>query len=140
MSGRFAFRFAWALCAVSLALLAVSLGLILLARSAAGAIPWQAQAINVVGTIGAPILGGVIASRRPENPIGWIWLVLGLGFALSSFAGSYATYSPESLPATRAVGTVVAGAGWMLAITLVSFALLLFPDGRLPSPRWRFVA
>jgi MFS family permease len=135
-------RLAWSLCALSLALLALSLVLILLEGSTAGEFPWHAQAINVVGTIGAPILGGLVASRRPENPLGWMWLGIGLGIALSSFAGSYATYAlePGSLPAPRVVGTVVAGTGWIVAFTLIPLLLLLFPDGRLPSPRWRFLA
>jgi hypothetical protein len=132
-------RIAWSLCAVSLLLLALSLLMILLERSTAEEFPWHAQAINVVGTIGAPILGGLVASRRPGNPMGWMWLGIGMGIALSSFAGSYAL-EPGSLPAPRAVGTVVAGTGWIVAFTLIPLLLLLFPDGRLPSPRWRFVA
>jgi hypothetical protein len=122
-------------------LLALALLLILLERSAAEEFPWQAQAINVVGTIGAPVLGGLIASRRPENPMGWMWLGVGLGFALSSFGGSYATYAlgPGSLPAPRTLGTLVAGVGWTVAFILVPLLLLLFPNGRLPSWRWRFL-
>lgn len=135
-------RLAWSLCALSLLLLTLSLVLIFLEGSTAEEFPWQAQAINVVGTIGAPILGGLVASRRPKNPIGWMWLGIGMGIALSSFAGSYATYAlePEALPAPRAVGTVVAGTGWIVAFTLIPLLLLLFPEGRLPSPRWKLVA
>jgi MFS family permease len=134
-------RLAWSLCALSLLLLALSLVMILLERSAAEEFPWQAQAISAVGTFGAPVLGGLVASRRPRNPIGWIWLGVGLGIALSSFAGSYATYAlgPGSLPAPRAIGTVVAGVGWTAAFTLIPLLLLLFPTGRLPSRRWRFL-
>jgi hypothetical protein len=142
VSARFAARLAWALCAASVTLLALALLLILLERSAAEKFPWQAQAINVVGTIGAPVLGGLVASRRPGNPIGWIWLGIGLGFALSSFGGSYATYAlgPGSLPAPKTLGTLVAGVGWVVAFALLALALLLFPTGRLPSWRWRILA
>jgi len=128
---------------MSLLLLTLSLFLILLGRSTAEEFPWQRRVFDVVGTIGAPILGGLIASRRPENPIGWMWLCVGLGIALSSFAWSYADYAlaePGSLPAPRTVGTLVAGVGWTVALTLVPLLLLLFPGGRLPSPRWRFFA
>ena len=142
MSARFAALLAWAVCAVSLVLLTLSLLLIFLERSTAEEFTWRAQAISAAGTFGAPILGGLLASRRPANPIGWMWLGVGLGFALSSFAGAYASYAlgPGSLPAPRAIGTVVAGVGWMVAMTLVPLILLVFPDGRLPSRRWRFLA
>ena len=142
MSARFAARLAWSLCALSLLLLALSLAMILLERSGTEEFPWLAQAINAVGSFGAPVLGGLVASRRPKNPIGWMWLGIGLGVALSSFAGSYATYAlgPASLPAPRAIGTVVAGVGWTVAFALISLILLLFPTGRLPSRRWRFLA
>jgi MFS family permease len=142
MADRSLARLAWLLCALSLLLLALSLAMILLERSDAEEFPWQAQAISAVGTIGAPVLGGLVASRRPRNPIGWLWLGVGLGISLSSFAGSYATYAlgPGSLPAPRAVGTLVAGVGWTASFTLIPLLLLLFPTGRLPSRRWRFLA
>ncbi len=142
MSVRFASRLAWSLCALSSLLLVLSLGMILLERSTAQEFPWQAQAIGAVGTFGAPILGGLVASRRPKNPIGWMWLGVGIGIALSSFAGSYAAYAlgPGSLPAPKAIGTVVAGVGWTAAFALIPPLLLLFPTGELPSRRWRFFA
>jgi len=60
------------------------------------------------------------------------------------FGQVYAAYflevAPGSLPAPRTVGHVVAGEGWLAAFTLLPLLLLLFPTGRLPSRRWRFVA
>ena len=104
---------------------------------------WREQAVSVMGLIGAPILGGLIASRRPKKPYGWLWLGLGMSAALTGFGQIYAAYAlivePGSLPAPRAVATVL-GQGFMAFIVILPFVFLLFPDGLLPSPRWRLVA
>src|ERR687895_1622670 len=146
MTRRTAAWIAWSVCAAALALFALSLMLILLGWSTPlprGWVPWQGQIISTVGFMGAPILGGLVASRRPENLYGWLWLGLGLSVALLQLAGSYSAYAlvvePDALPAPRTVGHVL-GVGWVLAFTLLPFLLLLFPTGRLPSRRWRPVA
>src|SRR3712207_3920864 len=104
---------------------------------------WQGQIISTVGLMGAPVLGGLIASRRPDNLYGWLWLGLGLSASLLQLAGSYAAYAlvvePGSLPAPRTLGQVL-GMAWGTGIVLLPFLLLLFPTGRLPSQRWRPVA
>src|SRR3712207_6042154 len=89
-------RLAWSMCALCLSLMAFSLLLIVLGWSTPlprGWSPWRDQAISLIGFIGAPILGGLIASRRPENPYGWLWLGLGLSFALVGLAEPYAAYA-----------------------------------------------
>jgi hypothetical protein len=146
MSARAAAWLAWSLCAVSLLLMAFSLMLIVFGWSTPLPrewSPWLEQALFMLGVVGAPVLGGLMASRRPENPYGWVWLGLGLSFALVVLAEPYAAYAlvvePGSLPTPRAVNTVL-GLGWGMFITLMPFALLLFPTGRLPSRRWRFLA
>ena len=138
---------AWSACTASVSLLALALLLIFLGWSTPlppGWYTWQGQAIVAVALVGAPVLGGLVASRRPRNPYGWLWLGISLGLALLSFGQVYAAYSvvvvPGSLPAPRTVGHVVAGEGWVAAFTLLPLLLLLFPTGRLPSRRWRFVA
>ena len=147
MSPRTAAWLAWSVCAASMTLLALSLLLILLGWSTPqprGWVSWQAQAIVAVAVVGAPILGGLVASRRPESPYGWLWLGLSLGLAILTFGQAYAAYSvvvePGSLPAPRMVGHVVAGEGFVVAFTMLPLLLLLFPTGRLPSRRWRLVA
>jgi signal transduction histidine kinase len=86
-------------------------------------------------------VGAIIASRRPGNPIGWLFLAEALGFALGVATDTYAKHATRAgvtpPPATWAVwlGAILGELGLLFAL-----ALLLFPDGRLPSPRWRVVA
>jgi hypothetical protein len=79
-----------------------------------------------------PVTGFVIASRRPVNRIGWLFLVAGLGLGLSGFANPYALHAvvanPGSLPAGRAFAWLN---GWISVIPLamLAFLFLLFPTG-----------
>jgi hypothetical protein len=77
---------AWSVCAVTLLVLALSMVLIVLGWSTPlprGWTPWRDQTVSLLGIIGAPILGGLIASRLPRNPYGWLWLGFGLGLLLT---------------------------------------------------------
>src|SRR5215217_6282499 len=87
-----------------------------------------------------PLVGALIASRRPENAIGWICLAVGLLWMLigvSDVYGVYGVAQPGSVP----FPVVVAGINnwlWVPAVGLLgTYLLLLFPEGRLPSRRWR---
>ena len=146
MTDHFLTRLAWSLCGVALALISLTLVLILFGWSTSppqGYPPWRDQAVTLVGIIGAPIVGGLIASRRPRNPYGWLWLGFGFGLALQQLAASYAAYArlaePGALVAPLTISHVLA-LGGPLALGLAPFLLLLFPTGWLPSRRWRPVA
>jgi len=147
MADRSLTRLAWTLCGVALALISLTLLLIVLGWSTplpGGWTPWRDQAVSLAGVIGAPILGGLIASRRPRNPYGWLWLGFALGLTLQRLAEAYSAYAlvvvePGLLLAPRTISYLV-GLGGPVALTLVPFLLLLFPTGRLPSRRWRFLA
>jgi MFS family permease len=106
--------------------------------------PWAYMANDIVAGLGAPLLGGLIASRRPENPYGWLWLGMGVSFALATFAPVYAAYAlevaPGSLPAPRTLASLGLAEGFTAIIALGPFLFLLFPNGRLPSRRWRPLA
>jgi MFS family permease len=102
------------------------------------------MANDIVGGLGAPLLGELIASQRPENPYGWLWLGIGMSFALATLAPVYAAYAlevaPGSLPAPRTLASLGRSEGYAAIIILGSFLFLLFPNGRLPSRRWRPLA
>src|SRR6266568_5104122 len=90
-----------------------------------------------------PTVGVLVARRLPKHAIGWLFLGTGLLNGLASFAEGYGTYALALMPGSLPAGELLAWLpGWMyvLATGGVLFALLLFPDGRLPSPRWRPVA
>src|SRR5215210_4338584 len=129
MTDRALRRLAWSLCALTLLILTSSLILILLGWSnplPRGATPWRDQAISLVGVIGAPILGGLIASHRSRNPYGWLWLGFGLGLALQQFAASYAAYAlvePGTLVAPLTISRVL-GLGNQVALALAPFLFL----------------
>jgi hypothetical protein len=87
-------------------------------------------------------VGTVIAARRPGHRIGWLLLGGSLAIALAQLAWTYVTYSVNtgaSLAGSALVGWV---GNWIPWPALAAFALLLllFPDGQLPSTRWRAVA
>ena len=138
---------AWSVCAVSLALFALTLLMSFVGW--ATSLPtlwysWSSNAVEALGYVGAPLLGGLVASRLPGNPYGWLWLGFGLSVAILTFGGTYAAFTlttrSDLLPApllTRAVGDTV---GFVGAVATLPLLLLLFPDGRLPSRRWRFPA
>jgi hypothetical protein len=147
MGRRTAAWVAWSVCALSLFIMTLGLLLIFLAWPTPlppGWYPWTYMANDVVGALGAPLLGGLIASQRPENPYGWLWLGMGMSFALATFAPVYAAYAlvvaPGSLPAPRTLASLGQAEGYAAIIILGSFLFLLFPNGRLPSRRWRPLA
>jgi signal transduction histidine kinase len=99
--------------------------------------------LDAVANIGVPLLAMVIASRRPGNPIGWLFLSAGVALGLQAFGRPYGLHAlvvdPGSLPGGRAMAWASNWTG-AFAVSLVPFLFLLFPDGRPASPRWKPVA
>ena len=96
-----------------------------------------------VTSLGVPVVGFVLASRRPANRLGWLFLGAGLGLGLSFFSTQYAQHALVAVPGSWPAGRAVAWfANWIWAIpyALLAFVFLLFPTGRLRSPRWRVAA
>jgi hypothetical protein len=85
-------------------------------------------------------VGGLVAVRQPRNPIGWIMLLLPLSFMVGADASFYSVaayrHGHHGLPLARLA--VFLTAGWIGFLLLLPLPVLLFPDGHLPSPRWRW--
>ena len=90
-------------------------------------------------------MGALIVARRPGNRIGWLFVAIGILGALHGALDAYALYALAARPGTDLPGAVAAAQGSLsigsipLALVLL-FVPLLYPTGRLPSPRWRPVA
>jgi len=133
---------AWGLCALFLALTVLSLLLLIPNLSYPNTHLYEPWLDNTVTTVFYPTVGAIVASRRPENPVGWLLCLYGLVTSIGYFCAEYAIYAllaqPDSLPAGEAMVWIVS---WILPIMngLQVFYILLFPTGRLPSRRWRWL-
>src|SRR5215204_4132526 len=144
MSTRAAALLAWSLWVLSLALTALSLLLLVLNSSHPDVPVYSFWAENVLFSIGYSTVGAVIVPRMPtENPTGWLFCVIGFLWAVIHLIGEYAIYTllaaPGSLPAGEAASWIYSWL-WVPGLGLLVFLSLLFPNGRLPSDRWRWFA
>jgi len=141
MSGRVSTQLAWVLAAVAVVLL-VS-GAVVLLASGMGVDVGNAVFLGVMTLVFAGT-GVLIAARHPGNAIGWTFLGAAVAVGLASLAGSYADYWADGRGGLEWLGKTAAWyaeLSWMPFILVpVTFLLLLFPDGRLLSRRWRVVA
>jgi hypothetical protein len=132
--------------AVSVALIGGAIALAYVDRHLADTGPTGWNLSNISGqvvNVAVPVAGFVLASRRPGNRIGWLFLVAGLAVGLSNFASQYGS---DALGAGG--GPVVAGRAfawlsnwiWVIPIAMLAFLFLLFPTGSVRSRRWRSAA
>jgi hypothetical protein len=130
----------WVLGAVAVVLLVPTLVLLGLNVSHIDAGRMFAVAVLAVAAVAYTGAGRLISSRMPGNAIGWLLSLVGLSVAIAAFTEQYALYglvtAPGSVPAARVAGALAAGTA-SLTIALLLPLILLFPDGRLPSRRWR---
>jgi hypothetical protein len=95
---------------------------------------------NLLIVLPLAAVGLVVARRQPQNPIGWIFLVLTAWSAVGLDAGAYAMLAyrlGHHLPLAPVASLLALY--WAPLIAAFPAAIMLFPDGRLPSPRWRWV-
>jgi signal transduction histidine kinase len=134
-------RVAGGVAAASVALVVGALALAYVDRHrlSAALTGWD-DVFGLVTDLALPVVGFVLASRQPGNRIGWLFLGAGLALGLRAFAHHYALHAlaaaPGSLPGGRAA-MWVSNWIWLIPLAMLAFVFLLFPTGRLPSPRWR---
>ena len=143
MGTRAAAWLAWSVCALSLILISLGLLFLVLNRSHPVAPAFEFAFRSVVIMASCSSVGVLLASRRPAHPIGWLFGALGLLSGVHLFSGEYAVYAlvveGGSIPGGRVAAWITCWL-WVPINALLAFVALLFPDGKLPSPRWRPVA
>jgi signal transduction histidine kinase len=141
MKPRTASRLAWSLFGAAALMAGLALVFLVLGRSTPQ--PAESFGFRGWGAITAIVYsaaGALIASRRPENPMGWILCAVGVGSGLQELAQQYAIYAVLARPGVLPAGELAAwlpGWIWVLWGTVTfTLGLLLFPTGKPPSPRW----
>jgi hypothetical protein len=129
---RTASRVAWIICALSLALAMIDLVLVALNSSHPDVRipePWIG---HTVSALAFSLVGAVVGSRRPENPIGWLFCAIGVFAAVVLLSSEYAAYTllaqPDSLPGGWAMVWIRAWA-WVPYVGLFVLLFLVFPEG-----------
>jgi signal transduction histidine kinase len=106
-----------------------------------GSAPTVVAILSAVAQLGVVGLGCFVAYRRPQNPVGWLLAVGGCTFELDDLMVSYASFArTHALPGAN-LTLALEQFMWIASVGLATiFIGLLFPTGRLLSPRWRWVA
>jgi signal transduction histidine kinase len=133
---------AWSIAALTLTLSAVGLGLNILARVQDPGEGWPGVHILFGPTtaIAYALVGALVAARQPRNPIGWIFSAVGVFAGLTLLSVSYELVGQSgevTLPGEDIARWLSLWVWMPVTLLPLTFVLLLFPDGRLPSPRWR---
>jgi hypothetical protein len=139
-------RLAWGSAGLATTLQLTALALLLVALSSPVDLPAGLQLtagtpIAFVGFLVYPLVGGLIAARRPANPVGWLLLAFSSGVGLTNATYLYSVLglivSPTPLPGAEVAARTDAWL-WIVGLCPLAAAILLYPSGRLPSPRWRW--
>ena len=145
MMRRVSFWLAWSLAGISFAMYAAGFVFAFLTLGVADPVKQVSSGgfgglLIYLPLLAFPVVGALIASRRPGNPIGWICLVSGLfwmSFAQGDAANAYDIARTGTVTSSVIVDALTQ-ATWTLPVGLLGvYMILLFPDGRLPSKRWR---
>jgi hypothetical protein len=138
MRARTTSRLAWASCA-----LVVVLGACVIALQVLNARASVQNTVAAGGALTAAAVGAVVASRRPQNPVGWFLLGSSVSLTLAEFTSEYALYGLRTAPGSLPFAWAMAWPQTWLWVPGVALSLiflpLYFPNGRLVSRHWRWV-
>src|SRR5439155_4806976 len=142
MNERAASRLAWSIAAASFAAAVAYVAIELIRGQAPPSTARDAwfNAQEALGAVAFPLVGAMVASRRKDNALGWLFLVIGASFAISAVGSAVSDTSAFRSSAWQWgtwINTWAWVPGWFGMVTLLP---LLFPDGHLPSRRWAWVA
>ncbi len=136
-------RLAWSAAAAALVLTA--LGLVLQVVTFSTPVPLDfasRQASTVVSLlfVTLPVLGALIVARQAQAPLAWLFIAIGMTTSIWLVADGYAVYAllsrPGALPGAG-LAAWLANWIWITGWTMTGLMFLVFPEGRLASPRWR---
>jgi signal transduction histidine kinase len=142
MSDRARVKFAWIAFAGTSLIMVAAIALMALSRSSGiprgGDSGWRGEIVFLASFYPWVLVGGLIAIRIPRNRIGLIFLAVGFAWGLSELLTTYGEFGLIEHPGLPGAAVVTALTSWVPGVMLVgTFSILLFPDGRLPSRRWR---
>ena len=134
---------AWTLWALSVTFVGLGL-LFLFLNGSFEDLLGESLGIDAVLALTFPTVGAIVASRRPGNAVGWLFCAIGLCGGVEIFTVEYGVYALVTNPGSLPAGVMATWIGtwvWLPSVTLtMTFLLLVFPHGRLLSPRWWPVA
>jgi hypothetical protein len=134
---------AWGLAALTLALIVAQQAMHAAWHSGAGNTSVATQVAFSAAMLVFSVVGALVVTNVPGNPLGWIFLGIGLlGGGVIGAVDVYATHglvdAPGSAPGALFAAWVY-GWAWYATVGLIAFVPLLYPTGTVPGPRWRFV-
>jgi hypothetical protein len=147
VSGKFRTSAIWLGLGVNLLNIAfalLGLYLFILNRRAIKTLDFGLDSLKLFLSLSISIVGALIIAKRPDHLMGWIYSAIGFFVSLSEFSSGYTTYAlitrPGILPGGE-ITSVLSGLVWAPGLSiLLTYAILLYPTGKLPTPRWRIVA
>jgi hypothetical protein len=140
MSPRLASRFAWGSWFLLFALSGLYLGLVILNRDAPVREHFADRVFLAVAILAMATCAALVVKYQPRNAIGWLLLAAGFGLAAAVIGFEYAIRALVTHPDTMPGGVFAAWLYswcWVPLLLVIAPGMVLFPDGRLPSQRWR---